>query len=116
MVNNAGASYSQVGPKGEDRRAAVGLSWPLCLSLLLLFFSTLDKSDWASEEADQALAFLDLLLDFVTGCGDLSLRGEDCTDEGEHGATHGSVEGPAHGAQPGPVWSCIGSTVQLYLV
>lgn len=70
----------------------------------------------ASEEADQALALLDLLLDFVAGRGDLGLGGEDGADEGEHGAAHGGVEGPAHGAEPGPVRSRIRAAVQLDLV
>lgn len=69
-----------------------------------------------SEEANQALALLYLLLDLVTGGGDLGLCGEDSADEGEHGATHGSVEGPAHGAEPGPVRGRVRATVQLDLV
>lgn len=74
------------------------------------------KNIWASEEADEAFPLLDLLLDLVAGGGDLSLCREDGTDEGEHGAAHGSVEGPAHGAEPGPVRSRVGAAVQLDLV
>ena len=80
------------------------------------FFSQQDKSIWASEEADEAFPFLDLLLDLVAGGGDLGLCGEDSADEGEHGAAHGGVEGPAHGAEPGPVRSRVGTAVQLDLV
>lgn len=74
------------------------------------------KSIWPSEEADEAFPFLDLLLDLVTGGCDLSLCREDGTDEGEHGAAHGGVEGPAHGAEPSPVWSRVRAAVQLDLV
>lgn len=79
-------------------------------------FHTRTKSMWASEEADEAFPLLDLLLDLVAGGGDLGLCREDGTDEGEHGAAHGSVEGPAHGAEPGPVRSRVGTAVQLDLV
>lgn len=75
-----------------------------------------NKVSEPSEEANQALALLDLLLDLITGGGDLSLCGEDSANEGEHGATHGSVEGPAHGAEPGPVRWRIRTAVQLDLV
>lgn len=78
--------------------------------------STVLKYLSPSEEADQALALLDLLLHLVAGGGDLGLRREDGADEGEHGAAHGSVEGPAHGAEPGPVRSRVRAAVQLDLV
>lgn len=70
----------------------------------------------SSEEADQALPLLDLLLDFVAGRGDLGLGGEDGADEGEHGAAHSGVEGPAHGAEPCPVRGGVRTTVQLDLI
>lgn len=93
-----------------DRRAGVS---PFCF----LFFSfQQDLSIWASEEADKAFPLLDLLLNLVAGGGDLSLCREDGADEGEHSAAHGSVEGPAHGAEPSPVWSRIRAAVQLDLV
>lgn len=104
MVNNAAASISQ-----NDHTAA-GVS-----RLLLLLRCWADASE-PSEEANQALAFLDLLLDLITGGGDLGLCGEDGADEGEHGATHGGVEGPAHGAEPGPVGRGVRAAVQLNLV
>lgn len=108
MVNNAGASISQaIMRKGVDF---------LSLLLLLLLISPQDKSIWASEEADEAFPLLDLLLNLVAGGGDLSLSGEDSADEGEHGAAHGRVEGPAHGAEPGPVRSRVVTAVQLDLV
>ena len=69
-----------------------------------------------SEEADQALALLYLLLNLVTGGGDLGLSREDGADESEHGAPHGSVEGPAHGAESGPVRSRVWPAVQLDFV
>lgn len=69
-----------------------------------------------SQEADQALALLDLLLNFVAGRGDLGLSREDGTDEGENGAPHGGVEGPAHGAEPGAVRGGVMAAVQLNFV
>lgn len=70
----------------------------------------------ASEEADEAFPLLDLLLHLVAGGGDLGLRREDGADEGEHGAAHGRVEGPAHGAEAGPVGCRVVAAVQLDLV
>lgn len=70
----------------------------------------------ASEEADEAFPLFDLLLHLVAGGGDLGLRREDGADEGEHGAAHGRVEGPAHGAEPSPIGGRIGAAVQLDLV
>lgn len=70
----------------------------------------------ASEEADQTFSLFDLLLDLVAGRGDLSLCREDGTDEGEDGAPHGRVKGPAHGAQPGSVRGGVRTTIQLDLV
>lgn len=101
---------SQASVLRKHRRAGV--------SRLFLFFfiSQQDKSIWASEEADEALALLDLLLDLVAGRGDLGLCGEHGAEEREHGPPHGGVEGPAHGAQPGPVRSRVGPAVQLHLV
>lgn len=49
-----------------------------------------------SEEADEVFALLDLLLDFVAGRGDLSLRAEHGADEAEHGAEQRGVKSPAH--------------------
>lgn len=88
------------------------------LLLLVLHLLPLPLPLWcrASEEADEALPLLDLLLDLVAGRGDLGLGGEDGADEGEHGAAHGGVEGPAHGAEPRPVRGCVRATVQLHLV
>lgn len=71
---------------------------------------------WASQEADQALALLDLLLNLIAGGGDLSLSREDSADKGEHSATHGGVKGPAHGAETGAVRRRVWSAVQLDLV
>lgn len=68
------------------------------------------------EEADEAFSLLNFFLDFVAGRGDLSLSGEDSADEGEHCAPHGSVEGPAHGAETSPVRSSVWATVQLDLI
>lgn len=70
----------------------------------------------ASQEADQTLALLNLLLDLVAGRGDLCLSWEHGTDEREHGAPHGGVEGPAHGAEPGPVRGSVLAAVQLNFV
>lgn len=69
-----------------------------------------------SEETNQALALLYLLLNFVTGRGDLGLSWEDGADEGEQGAAHCSVEGPAHGAEAGAVRRRIWTAVQLDFV
>lgn len=84
-----------------------------CFSLLLLFSQ---RKMWVSEEADEAFPLLDLLLDLVAGGGDLGLRREDGADEGEHRAAHGSVEGPAHGTEPGAVRGSVGTAVQLDLI
>lgn len=68
-----------------------------------------------SEEADEAFALLDLLLDLVAGGGDFCLGREDGADESQHGPAHGGVEGPAHGAEPGPVRGRVVAAVQLDL-
>lgn len=83
-----------------------------CLTFILLF----SDAGEASKEADQTLALFDLLLDLVTRGGDLGLSGKDGADEGEYGATHGSVESPAHGAESGPVRSRIWTAEQLDLI
>lgn len=69
-----------------------------------------------SQEADEALALLDLLLHFVAGRGDFGLRREDGAQEGEGRAAGGRVEGPAHGAQAGPVRRRLRAAVQAGLV
>lgn len=86
------------------------------INSLFIFSSSSCSPRPHSEEADEALPLLDLLLDFVAGSGDLGLCREDGADKGEHGATHGRVEGPAHRAETGPVGGGVLAAVQLDLV
>lgn len=86
------------------------------INSLFIFSSSYSSSCPHSEKANEALPLLDLLLDFVAGSGDLGLRREDSADKGEHGAAHGRVEGPAHGAEARPVGGGVLAAVQLDLV
>lgn len=77
-----------------------GRTWPVSLS----------------QQTDQTLALLDLLLHFIAGRGDLGLRGEHGADEGEDGAAQRRVERPAHGAQAQLIGRRVWTAVQLDLI
>lgn len=63
------------------------------------------------KEADKVFSFLYFFLHFVAGCGDFSLRREDCTDERQNSATNRRVESPAQGAVSQFVSRSIMSTI-----
>lgn len=64
-----------------------------------------------SEQADQTLSLLNLLLDLVTGGGYLSLSGQNGTQEGGQGSSYCCVERPAEGTQSWPEGQGLGAAV-----
>lgn len=68
------------------------------------------------KEADEVFPLFDFFLYFVAGGGNFCLCGENGTDEGEHGAPDGGVEGPAQGAVSRFVGRCIVSAVAYGLL
>ncbi len=75
-----------------------------------------EKQTGVSQQTDQTLALLDLLLHFIAGRGDLGLRGEHGADEGEDGAAQSRVEGPAHGAQAQLIGRGVWTAVTLHFI
>jgi len=73
-------------------------------------------TEGVSQQTDQTLALLDLLLHFIAGRGNLGLRGEHGADEGEDGAAQSRVEGPAHGAQAQLIGRGVWTAVTLHFI
>ena len=64
-----------------------------------------------SEQADQTLPLLDLLLNLIAGGGDLSLHGQNRAQEGRQRSSYRRVERPAERAQGRPEGLGLGATV-----
>lgn len=69
-----------------------------------------------SEQADQALPLLNLLLNFIAGGSDLRLRGQNGTQEGRQRPPYGRVERPAERAPGRPEGRGIGAAVFDHLL
>lgn len=69
-----------------------------------------------SEHTDQTLPLLNFLLNLIAGGGDLSLRGQDSTQEARQCSSYGCVEGPAQRAQSGPEGRRLGPAVTVHLL
>lgn len=69
-----------------------------------------------SQQTDQALPLLDLLLNLITGRGNLSLRGQHGAQEARQRTSYGGVESPAKWALSRPEGQGLGPAIAHHLL
>lgn len=74
------------------------------------------KVSEGSEQADQTLPLLNLLLNLIAGGGDLGLRGQNSTQEACQRPSYCCVEGPAERTQGRPEGRGLGAAVADHLL